>query len=191
MLKIGLTGGIGSGKSTVAKFFEVLGIPVYYADVRAKVLMNTNFEVISKVKDLLGDDAYFMKELNRSFVAQKVFNDKSLLQQLNAIVHPAVKNDFEYWIQSHSSCKMIVQEAAVLFENGGYSNFDHMVLVTAPEEIRIKRVMSRDNSTVDQVRERLNNQWSDEKKVKLTDSIIINDDRKSIIEQVTNLIKNL
>ncbi|MCU4166597.1 dephospho-CoA kinase [Carboxylicivirga caseinilyticus] len=191
MLKIGLTGGIGSGKSTVAKFFEVLGVPVYYADVRAKELMSTSAEVISNVKNLLGDDAYLNEELNRSYVANKVFNDKSLLEQLNAIVHPAVKNDFENWSQSHSSSKMVVQEAAILFENGGYKNFDRMVLVTAPEDIRIKRVISRDGSTESQVRERLNNQWSDDKKIQLADSVIINDDRKSIIEQVTNLIKHL
>ena len=190
MLKVGLTGGIGSGKSTVAQLLEVLGVPVYYADDRAKLIMNTQVDVVAKIKQLLGKEAYQNKIVNRTFVAQKVFNDKGLLQKLNQIVHPAVKYDFEQWCRLSES-RIVVQEAAILFENGGYEKFDRMILVTAPVQTRIKRVMFRDGLTEEQVTERINNQWPDDKKVKLADWVIVNDDKQSVIKQTIKLIKEL
>lgn len=191
MLKVGLTGGIGSGKSTVAQLLEVLGVPVYYADDRAKQIMNTKIEVVAQIKQLLGEEAYQNKVVNRTFVAQMVFNDKVLLQKLNQIVHPAVKNDFEQWCRLNSNSKIVVQEAAILFENGGFKKFDKMILVTAPVETRINRVMLRDQVSKDKVMERMNNQWADEQKIELADKIIVNDDKQSVIEQTIKLIKEL
>ncbi|MBS2100038.1 dephospho-CoA kinase [Carboxylicivirga linearis] len=191
MLKVGLTGGIGSGKSTVAQLLEVLGVPVYYADDRAKQIMNTQIEVVAQIKQLLGEEAYQNKVVNRTFVAQMVFNDKVLLQKLNQIVHPAVKNDFEQWCRFNSNSKIVVQEAAILFENGGFKKFDKMILVTAPVETRINRVMLRDNVSKEKVMERMNNQWTDEQKIELADKIIVNDDKQSVIEQTIELIKEL
>jgi len=191
MLKVGLTGGIGSGKSTVARLLEVLEVPVYYADDRAKLIMNTQVDVVAKIRQLLGEEAYQNKVVNRAFVAQKVFNDKILLQKLNQIVHPAVKKDFEYWCRLNSNSNIVVQEAAILFENGGFKKFDKMILVTAPIKTRIKRVIQRDHISEEKVMERINNQWSDEKKNELADSVIVNDDKQSIIEQTMKLIKEL
>lgn len=189
MLKVGLTGGIGSGKSIVAGLLEILNVPVYYADVQAKVLMNTNSQLIDQIKELFGEEAYRQGQLNRTMVAQLVFNNKDLLNSLNQLVHPAVKNDFEQWSALQSHVGFVVQEAAILFENGGYKNFDHMVLVTAPLEKRISRVMQRDGVEKAQVMERIRNQWSDEQKIKLADTVIINDDKYSLIDQTLSLVK--
>nr|WP_319398424.1 dephospho-CoA kinase [uncultured Carboxylicivirga sp.] len=191
MLKVGLTGGIGSGKSTVAQFLEVLSVPVYYADARAKQLMNTNTQVITKIKELLGEEAYCGSEVNRPYVAQMVFNDKALLEGLNQIVHPAVKKDFEKWCNHNADKKWVVQEAAILFENDGYKKFDQIILVTAPMDLRIQRVMKRDNVSESKVIERINNQWTDDKKVKLANAVIVNDDKQSVIEQVIQLVNKL
>ncbi len=191
MLKVGLTGGIGSGKSMVAKLFEVLNIPIYYADIQAKILMNKNDELISQIKVLLGEESYKRGQLNRAWVAQQVFNHKDLLEQLNQIVHPAVKTDFEIWSANQANAKFVVQEAAVLFENDGYKKFDHMVLVTAPLEVRVARVMQRDQVSEEKVMERILNQWSDEQKIPLADTIIINDDKHSVIDQTLKFIKKL
>nr|WP_321451899.1 dephospho-CoA kinase [uncultured Carboxylicivirga sp.] len=191
MLKIGLTGGIGSGKSTVAQFLEVLGVPVYYADERAKLLMNTNIQVILEIKKLLGEAAYCEGRVNRPYVAQMVFNNKLLLKGLNQIVHPAVKKDFEEWCDLRANKKWVVQEAAILFENDGYKKFDQIILVTAPMNLRIQRVVKRDNVSESKVIERINNQWTDDKKVKLANAVIVNDDKQSVIEQVIQLVNKL
>lgn len=191
MLKVGLTGGIGSGKSIVAQFLEVLQIPVYYADIRAKLLMNTNVELIEQIKAVFGEEVYGHGQLNRAYLAQKVFNDKNLLKVLNQLVHPRVKNDFENWSSQYVNSGLVVQEAAILFENGNYKNFDHMVLVTAPLNMRIARVMKRDGVTYDQVYERINNQWDDIEKIKLANTVIINDDCHSLIDQTLKLLNKL
>lgn len=192
MKKVGLTGGIGSGKSVVARFLQILGVPVYDSDLNARRLMHSNEQLVSGVKALLGEQAYVDGQLNRAFIGQSVFNDKLLLEQLNQLVHPVVKTDFEDWCRNRASKhSVVVQEAAILFENGSYSQFDHMVLVKAPLEQRIKRVMDRDGVSRAKVLERINNQWDDEKKEKLSDSVIMNDDRHSLIVQITNLLNNL
>jgi len=191
MLKVGLTGGIGSGKSIVAQFLEVLQIPVYYADTRAKLLMNSNLELVKQIKKVFGNDVYDHGQLNRAYLAQKVFNDKNLLTKLNQLVHPCVKNDFESWCSKNVNSGLVVQEAAILFENGSYKNFDHMVLVTAPLARRIDRVMKRDGVSYDQVYERINNQWDDIEKIKLANTVIINDDNHSLIDQTLKLLNKL
>ncbi|MDH7448275.1 dephospho-CoA kinase [Aquimarina sp. 2201CG14-23] len=170
---VGLTGGIGSGKSTVAKMFKKLGASIYIADDEAKKLMNEDDDVKKQILQLLGKESYVSGELNRPFIADKVFNDKSLLEKLNAIVHPAVANHFITWKQKQKGA-YVIKEAAILFENSGYKQCDYTILVTAPEETRIERVLKRDHTTRTQVLARLKNQWLDSKKIPLADFVIIN-----------------
>ena len=193
MKVIGLTGGIGSGKSTVARKFNELGVPVYIADDRAKSLMVKNPEIIKGIVKIFGDEAYLDGQLNRAFIAGQVFSDKSLLQKLNNIVHPAVEKDFQSWIleESKSSAKYVIKEAAILFENGGYKKCDYTILVTAPKEERIQRVIERDHTNRQAVLDRIKNQWSDSKKVLLADFVIRNMDLKKtslIINKIHNKI---
>ena len=187
---VGLTGGIGSGKSTVASYFEALGVPVYIADIEAKRITNTSKVVRRKVIALLGKRSYNSKGINRTFVANKVFNDKDLLDQINAIIHPKVRQHFARWVkkQKGSYC---IKEAAILFENNGYKECDHIILVTAPKEIRIERILKRDNATLKDVKSRMDNQWPDEKKIPLADFVIENIDleaTKRQVAQIHNLI---
>ena len=193
MKVIGLTGGIGSGKSTVARKFNELGVPVYIADDRAKSLMVKNPEIIKGIVKIFGDEAYLDGQLNRAFIAGQVFSDKSLLQKLNNIVHPAVEKDFQSWIleESKSSAKYVIKEAAILFENGGYKKCDYTILVTAPKEERIQRVIERDHTNRQAVLDRIKNQWSDSKKVLLADFIIRNKDLEEtslIVNKIHNKI---
>ena len=188
-----MTGGIGSGKSTVARKFNELGVPVYIADDRAKSLMVKNPEIIKGIVGIFGDEAYLDGQLNRAFIAGQVFSDKSLLQKLNNIVHPAVEKDFQSWIleESKSSAKYVIKEAAILFENGGYKKCDYTILVTAPKEERIQRVIERDHTNRQAVLDRIKNQWSDSKKVLLADFVIRNMDLKKtslIINKIHNKI---
>ncbi|AXT54796.1 dephospho-CoA kinase [Aquimarina sp. AD1] len=173
MKVVGLTGGIGSGKSTVAKMFAELGVSVYIADDEAKKLMNEDLGVKNHIVKLLGEKSYIDGELNRPFIADKVFNDKELLKQLNSIVHPAVADHFIKWKNEQKS-EYVIKEAAILFENGGYKQCDYTILITAPKETRIQRVLKRDNTTKSQVLTRLKNQWEDSKKIPLADFVIIN-----------------
>ncbi|MHA7058971.1 dephospho-CoA kinase [Aquimarina sp. M1] len=170
---VGLTGGIGSGKSTVAKMFAKFDIPVYIADDEAKKLMSEETTVKKQIVDLLGVKAYSNKGLNRTYIANKVFNNKELLEKLNQIVHPAVATHFNAWKKEQKST-YVIKEAAILFENGGYNHCDFTILVTAPEEVRIERVLKRDNSTRSQVVARLHNQWKDAKKIPMADFVIQN-----------------
>ncbi|WP_298541018.1 dephospho-CoA kinase [uncultured Aquimarina sp.] len=173
MKVIGLTGGIGSGKSTVAEMFAKLGVPIYIADDEAKKLMNEDISVKKQIVALLGVNSYTEQGLNRSFIADKVFNNKELLEKLNAIVHPKVATHFTKW-KNEQKFEYVIKEAAILFENGGYKRCDHTILVTAPKETRIKRVLKRDNTTRSQVLARLKNQWEDSEKIPLADFVIIN-----------------
>jgi len=173
MKVIGLTGGIGSGKSTVAKMFAELGVPIYIADDEAKKMMNEDAVIRKQIVDLLGVDSYIDDRLNRPYIADKVFNDKLLLEKLNSIVHPAVAKHFIAWKNKQKST-YVIKEAAILFENGNYKQCDYTILITAPEEIRIDRVLKRDNTTKSQVLARLKNQWEDSKKIPLADYVIIN-----------------
>lgn len=182
----GLTGGMGSGKTTVAGFFQELGVPVYIADEAGKRLMNTSDEVKSQIIQAFGKEAYSEGELNRKYIASKVFNAREQLDKLNKIVHPAVARDFEEWKNIQTS-DYVIYEAAILFETGGESKCDWVILVTAQKEKRIQRLQKRDQSTVEEIEARLKHQWSDEKKRRLADFEIKNDDLSYTKEQVRNI----
>jgi dephospho-CoA kinase len=192
MKKIGITGGIGSGKTTVCRLFETLGIPVYYADERAKWLMSHDIKLVAAIKELFGSDAYTMEgELNRKYLAQLDFNDRSLLQRLNAIVHPAVFEDGERWFQQQGHVPYALKEAALIYESGGYSQLDGVIVVTAPESLRIQRVVARDNSTEEEVAARINQQMPEAEKVARADYVINNDGEHPLIPQVMAIHQRL
>jgi len=190
MMIVGLTGGIGSGKSTVAKLLQELGVPVYNSDAEAKKLMETSKVLQKKIKMLLGPDAYGNTTLNRSYIAEMVFNDKQLLSKLNAIVHPAVRKHFMGWAtkQDHP---FVVQETALLFENDAKNRYDKTILVTAPKEIRIQRIISRDSSTTKEILERMRNQLEDEQKIPLADFVVENITLSQTRKKVKDLYKAL
>ena len=183
---VGLTGGMGSGKTTVANFFKELGAPVYIADDAGKSLMNTNAEVKSKIVSLFGELAYNNGDLDRKYIANQVFNSPEKLQQLNQIVHPAVGLDFQEWKNKQDS-PYVIYEAAILFEASGYKKCDLIILVTAPLEGRIERLQARDKSSLEEIEARIQHQWSDEKKRKLSNFEIINKNLSSTKERVRNL----
>lgn len=187
MLKIGLTGGIGSGKSTVARVFAGLGVPVYRADNEAKSLMVNDPVLREKIIYLLGKDAYKNGDLNNGFIAFRVFNDNILLEKLNKIVHPAVREDFENWSEAKKENSYIIEEAAILFETGSYTNFDYNILVFARDELRIKRIMHRDGADREDILKRIARQMDQDSKVKLSDFIIYNNEKDLILPQVLNL----
>ncbi len=190
MKKLAITGGIGSGKSTVCKVFEQFGFPVFYSDVEAKNILTYNNLVKFQIIDLLGEEAYQNNELNRSFISTKIFNDLSLKEKINSIVHPAVRLAFENWVTTQKS-KIVFNEAAILFETGAYKNFDSTILVTSPESLKIKRIIARDNCTEQEVRLRIKNQWADEDKIKLADFVLNNDESEPLLEQISDLISKL
>lgn len=173
MIVVGLTGGIGSGKTTVAKMFYELGIPIYIADIAARKLMNNNPELIKKISSEFGKKSYVKGVLNRSYLASKVFSDKKNLDQLNQIVHPAVQKDFEEWKLAQDA-PYVIKETAILFENGGHQLCDYTILVTAPLEEKFKRVIARDQTSRKAIKERMKNQWDDDKKKELADFVIDN-----------------
>ncbi|MBX7182730.1 MAG: dephospho-CoA kinase [Bacteroidia bacterium] len=183
---VGLTGGIGSGKSTVADFFSMLGISVYKADLAAKKLMTSNPNLILGIKKLLGEESYLNQELNKAYVSAKIFKDPSLLEKMNALVHPAVKADFWEWVQQQSG-PYVIREAAILFESGTYSDCSFIITVTAPEEDRIKRVMKRDQIQEEDVRSRIANQWTDEQKIARSHAVINNSSSHLLIPQILRL----
>ncbi|MCE2611929.1 dephospho-CoA kinase [Flavobacteriaceae bacterium D16] len=183
MKLVGLTGGIGSGKTTVSEMFSELGVPVYNSDQEAKRLMNSSEELKGQIIKLLGDEAYKEGELQRRFIAERVFSEPDLLQQLNAIVHPAVKKDFYKWAL-YQEYPYLIQEAAILFENGSHDSFDKMILVTAPVEERISRIQKRDGSTREAILERIQNQWEDSRKIQLANYVIENINLPETREQV-------
>jgi len=191
LLKVGLTGGIGSGKSYVARKFEKLGIPVYYADKEAKRLMIQDKLLKQDLKTLLGTASYHRNgRLNRAYVATKIFNDKQLLSKVNALVHPAVGRDFQIWAQTQES-DYVLEESAIVFENGLQNNFDKVILVTAAEDVRISRVMKRDKITEEQVRSRIRQQLPDKKKISLANFVINNDGKSDLEVQILAIHKEL
>lgn len=187
MKKIAITGGIGSGKSTVCKIFEQLGFPVFYSDVEAINILNENKLVKSQIIELLGEEAYKNNELNRIFISSKIFNDLSLKEKMNSIVHPTVRLAFDNWATTQKF-NIVFNEAAILFETGAYKNFYKTILVTSPESLKIKRIIVRDNCTEQEARLRIKNQWSDEKKIKLADFILNNDESEPLLQQISDLI---
>jgi dephospho-CoA kinase len=191
MRLVGLTGGIGSGKTTVAQFFTALGVPVYNSDTEAKKLMETSHEVKTAIKKLLGDEAYQGERLNRTYISQRVFNDKPLLDKLNGIVHPAVRTDFLTWAEQQKA-PYVIQEAALIFEIGSEDFYDRIILVTAPETLRIDRIMEREpNSTPESIQARMRNQSSDSQKIDASDFIIENLDLEQTESQVLKVHRAL
>src|SRR5690606_1727340 len=187
---IGLTGGIGSGKTTIANYFMHLGVPVYIADDEAKNILYTP-EAIAEVKDTFGEAVFTNGIPDRAKLSAVVFNDAARLAALNAIIHPKVRSHFNGWVKKHSSHKFIIKEAAILFESGSYKDCDRIILVTAPVSVRIKRVMERDNVSEVKVLERMANQWSDERKAALSDYIVYNNDLDEAKKQVLKIVKEL
>ena len=188
MIKIGLTGGIGSGKTTVAKIFESLHIPVYYADDAAKKLMNTNEQLKASIIQHFGKESYQNGELDRKYLAGIVFNDKEKLALLNSLTHPITIKDAEDWMNKQTT-PYVIKEAAILFESGAAEKLDYIIGVYAPQHIRVKRVMDRDNLPVEEVMKRITRQIDEEMKMKLCDFIITNNEEQLVIPQVLELDK--
>jgi dephospho-CoA kinase len=184
MLKVGLTGGIGSGKTTIAKIFISLGVPVFFADIEAKKLMETDSDVVKGIKNLFGDEAFNGSSLNRNYLAGIVFADQNKLKKLNQIVHPAVHRHFAMWVEENKDNNYIIEEAALLFESGSFKYFDYIVLVTAPESLKLKRVMARDGASKEAVEVRMKSQMPEDEKIPLSHYLIFNDDENMVTNQV-------
>ena len=191
-LQIGITGGIGSGKTLVSKIFACLGIPVYDADSHAKELMTTDGILVSQIKKEFGDLSYLSDgTLNRKYLSEVVFNKQERLDVLNKLVHPRVGENYTQWVKRHNNKAYVLKEAALLFETGSYQALDKIIVVHAPEEVRIKRVIHRDGRAEQQVREIIRKQMSEEEKLKRADFIIYNDESSLIIPQVLSLHERL
>lgn len=190
MKVVGLTGGIGSGKTTVGNIFKRLGIPVYDSDSRAKALYTENADLRKRVEEEFGADIYYKDQIDRAKLAAIVFQDKSKLEVLNGLVHPVLNFDFEHWANSQEA-SYVIREAAILLESGGYKVCDAIVVVTADESIRIARVRVRDGATPEQVKARIQNQWSDQKRLEYADYEIRNNGEESLIDQVMQIHEEL
>lgn len=188
-LLVGITGGIGSGKTTISKVFQTLGVPVYNSDARAKSLLNEDEKLKSAVVERFGRDAYDANGmLNRQFLAKTVFADEKKLESLNALVHPAVGHNFSLWTQAHTSHSYLIKEAALLFETGSYRSLDYTILVKAPEEVRILRILKRDpQRSRQQIADIINKQLGDSEKEKLANFILTNDDKELLIPQILKI----
>ena len=188
MIKIGLTGGIGSGKSTIASIFKQLGVSIYFSDTRAKFLMASDSKVIAQIEDAFGSKSYVNGQLNKTYISKKVFSDSRALKTLNSIVHPAVKNDFNLWCTTQKG-PYIIKEAAILFESKSNIGLDKVILVSSPKDLKLSRVLKRDQTDKKSVLERMDAKWKDSEKRLLADYEIRNDEKKSLIEQVNFLHK--
>ena len=189
-MKVGITGGIGSGKSIVGKILEVMGFPVYYSDERSKEIVNTNSFVRQNLIKLMGENVYLNNQLNAPFLAKKIFEDDTIRLKVNEIIHPIVRQAFANWAEIQNS-SIVFNEAAILFETGAYQLMDATVLVTAPLELKINRVRERDRCSKEQVLERISKQWNDEQKLPLADFVLINDDIQPLLIQIEDLIFQL
>lgn len=187
-LQIGITGGIGSGKSVVCKLFSCLGIPVYNADSRAKWLTNHNQQIINRVVALLGRDSYDAEgRYNTSYVSSLVFNNDDLLKKLNAIIHPVVMQDTADWVQNHATSPYVVKEAAIMNKAGDRNSLNYVVVVEAPLELRVSRILQRDKRSEDEIRAIVKRQVSDEDRKKVADFFINNDEESALIPQILKL----
>lgn len=191
MIKLGITGGIGSGKSTVSEIFSLCNVPVYIADTESKRLVATSPVIKEKLINIYGEELFEGGVLNKALLASHIFNDKAKLEQVNAIIHPEVEKDFKEWVINHAHNPVIVHEAAILFESGFNKLMDKIVMVYTPLEIRLERTMKRDHTTREKVLERIHNQMPDEEKAKLSDFVIVNDGAHSLIEQVLDILKQV
>lgn len=192
MLKAGITGGIGSGKSTITRLFHDLGVPIYNSDERAKWLLSKNVDLMDQIKLLFGQESYSNNKLNRAHIANIVFQDNDMLKQLNAIVHPMVKIDFENWLLLHKKEPLVIKEAAILIESGAYKELDVLIVVLADKKTRIKRVINRDNVSKEDVEKRMDTQISDSERLKFANfSVDNNKDQSNLKMQVGELYKQL
>ena len=191
---VGLTGGIGSGKTTVASMFQALGIAIYIADEEAKKLMASSKVIKRKLITLFGEKAYVNDTLNKPYIADTIFKNRFLLEKMNAIIHPRVASHFKKWLLKQKS-PYVIKEAAILFENDGYKQCDLIITVTAPKELKIKRLLSRDSMTVEKIEAIMNNQWNDEEKIKRSHYVIVNSElentRKQVVKIHQQIIDNL
>lgn len=186
-----ITGGMGSGKSTVARMIEVLGYPVYYSDERAKCMYFLP-EVKAQMLELLGTEAYLSeRELNRSYIARKIFSDDALRNKVNAIIHQAVRRDFYEYQKEHLEARIIFKESALIFEAGLQKDCDKIILVTAPKDIRIERIKGRDGMREEEIISRMSKQWDDEKKIPLADFVIVNDEREALLPKVLEIVEKI
>lgn len=190
MVVVGLTGGIGSGKTTILEVFKSLGVPVYIADTEAKALMNRSKVIKRKLKDLFGEDAYENGKLNRPYLSSKIFNNKELLAKMNAIVHPKVAAHFKRWANKQNA-DYVIKEAAIIFENNLQSQYNYIITVVADEDLRIKRVIKRDNASPEKVKTIISNQLSDAEKVKKSDFVIINNNLQEAKKQALKVHKEI
>lgn len=190
MKRIGLTGGIGSGKSFIANILEHMGFPIYYSDLRSKELTKSNPKIKAGLISLFGDEVYVDGELNTQLVATKIFQNEELRQKVNQLIHPIVRKDFDDWATNQHS-ELVFNEAAILFETGAYKNFDATILVCAPMEFKIKRVMNRENCSREDVLTRMSKQWSDEEKMKLADFVLENDENSPILIRIEAILSML
>ena len=190
MKKIGITGGIGSGKTYVAAVFQSLGIPIFYADIQAKKLMISSEKLIKLVKEEFGNDIYKDADFNKETLASIIFSNSDKLQKLNSLVHPIVKEEFNTWCKRQTS-PYVIKEAAILFESKSYLGLDAVICVSAPLELRKKRLFNRDNYTEKEMQNRIENQITQEDKEKLSDYIIVNDEKDLLLPQIIKIHKEL
>ena len=186
MKVVGLTGGIGSGKTTVLSMFLDLGVPVYIADIEAKKLTNTSKVIRKKIIALLGENSYLKKEINKKYVADIIFNDHELLKKINKIIHSKVANHFKKWVDKQNGVYCI-KETAILFETASYKLCDYNILITSPKEERLKRIKKRDQLTRKEIENRIKNQWSDIEKSQLADAVIKN----TLLRNTQNKVEEL
>ena len=192
MIKVGLTGGIGSGKTTIAHFFEILGIPIYYSDSKAKALMMRNLSLKKQLTDVLGRTAYLETgELNRKYISDLIFNNQSLLEQINAIIHPFVEEDFEEFCSLHKDKSYVIKESAILIETKLYTQLDKIILVISESTQRVQRVMDRDALSQESVLQKISKQFTDQEKRKFSDYIIENNNNKLLIPQLLSIHNQL
>jgi len=187
MKRIGITGGIGAGKSLVAEIIKAMGYPVYNSDERAKELTDSNPKIKEGLIHLFGEEIYQNGTLNKFALAQAIFSDESLREKVNALIHPIVREDFNLWALAQNN-SLVFNESAILFETGYFKNFDAIILVYAPKELRIKRIMKRDNCSENEVLKRMNSQFSDEEKYQLTEFRVLNDEQTPLLVQVEQII---
>ncbi len=190
MITVGITGGIGAGKSFVCSIFERLGYPVFYSDKAAKNIIESDVEVKLQFEQLFGNDIFIGNQLDRTLLASIIFNDKEALEKINSIVHPKVRKAFDVWSEEQKSA-IVFNEAAVLFETGAYKKFDSTILVTAPNDLKISRVRNRDRVSADEIQRRMDNQWTDEQKGKLANFILLNDEQTPLIRQIEEVISRI
>ncbi len=186
MIKVGLTGGIGSGKTLVSEIFIRLGIPIFNADNESKSILNTDKEVIQQIINNFGD-LYTENGINREKLASIIFNDQVALETINSIIHPKVREYFHRWAAKHVNAKYVIEEAAILFESNAYKELDVTINVHADELIRISRVIARDKTTEESVKSRMNNQWSDKERIELADFTIYNNGDKMVLPQILEI----